>query len=204
MMIDLTGIRFGRLIVSERYGLTEKGEVIWQCSCDCGNTCHVASIYLRDGRTSSCGCLRRELRSRLNTTHGRSTTPTYFSWNGMWNRCRNKKHRYYNNYGDRGIKVCRRWEKFENFYKDMGERPKGTTLDRKNNSKGYSKSNCRWVSRLGQSNNRRNNHKITFKGRTRTIAEWSREIGIDYGTLWTRIKYKWSVERALTEPVNKT
>lgn len=204
VLINLAKQRFGRLTVERQNGLSERGEALWLCECECGNMVCVTGFHLRDGHTRSCGCLQREVTYRRNISHGMSKTSVYRAWKSMRGRCHNKKHKYYYHYGGRGIKVCKRWGKFENFYIDMGERPKGMTLDRKDNSKGYSPTNCRWASWRTQQNNRRNNHLITFQGRTQTIAQWGREIGIAYSALWIRIsKLKWSVERALTEPVNK-
>lgn len=203
-IIDLTGQRFERLIVLQRNGSSKRGEALWLCKCNCGDVISVTGYHLREGHTRSCGCLLREIMIRRNTTHGMRYISGYDSWKSMLDRCRNIHNKYYEYYGGRGIIVCKRWEKFENFHTDMGEKPKGMTLDRENNSKGYCKSNCRWVSRQIQQNNMRSNHKVTFKGRTQTIAEWSREVGLRYGVLWNRLNtFKWSVERALTEPVNK-
>jgi len=108
------------------------------------------------------------------------------AWYAMHRRCYNPKCSGYINYGARGIKVCAQWSVFEIFYKDMGPSPIGTSLDRKNNNKGYYKTNCRWATRVQQENNRRNNVRITFKGRTQTLAEWSRELGINHSTLHNR------------------
>ncbi|WP_280186032.1 MULTISPECIES: hypothetical protein [Nocardia] len=107
-------------------------------------------------------------------------------------------------YGGRGITIDPRWDSFENFLADMGERPAGTTLDRIDNDGPYSPDNCRWASNLTQGNNRANNRHITYRGRTQTIAEWAREVGLPRGVVYNRIMLlKWPVDRALTEPVQR-
>jgi hypothetical protein len=122
----------------------------------------------------------------------------------MVDRCTNLKHKDYFNYGGRGIEICERWKKFENFLEDMGERPsREFSIDRINNNKGYFPGNCRWATMKEQCNNRRNNKTITFNGETKTLAQWSEEIGTPLHVLWLRLSYGWSVERMLTEPVRR-
>jgi hypothetical protein len=203
-IIDLTGQRFERLIVMQRDGVSKSGQAMWLCKCDCGNTKRIAGYHLKAGHTRSCGCLWQETIISKITIHNMHKTSTYNTWKALRQRCYNKKNPSFRLYGGRGITICKRWEKFENFYADMGEKPKGMTLDRRNNSKGYSKSNCWWATYRTQANNKRCNCILTFRGRAQTIAEWGYEMGINYNTLWNRLNtFKWSVERALTEPVNK-
>lgn len=129
-------------------------------------------------------------------------TATYRSWISMWARCTDKRHRYYADYGGRGIKVCARWKRFESFLADMGERPKGKTLNRVDNNKGYSKGNCKWATWIEQHNNRRDNRMLTFKGRTQPVAAWARELGVRYSTVLMRLTRGWSTRRALTGTVD--
>lgn len=134
--------------------------------------------------------------------HGYHGTPTYNSWLGMRQRCYLKTSISYKKYGGRGIKVCKRWEKFENFLADMGERPEGKTLDRINNNGDYKPSNCRWATLSEQQRNKnkyeypsvhKNSRNITFRGETKSLSEWARAIGITKGGLRNRLE-KWDFE----------
>ena len=126
----------------------------------------------------------------------------YAAWVNMRQRCTNQKYRDYRNYGLRGITYCREWERFENFYADMGEPALGMSLDRIDNNGDYSKENCRWATRTEQNLNKRNNVRYEFKGKSMTLPEWSRELGIKRLTLHQRlIRSNWSIERAFSTPV---
>ena len=111
--------------------------------------------------------------------HGLTKTSIHDIWRSMRQRCLNKKNKAYKNYGGRGIKVCKEWESFEIFYKDMGERPEGMTLDRINNDGNYEKSNCRWATDAEQTNNTRANILLTFEGMTKNVAQWARFKGFN-------------------------
>ena len=205
---DLTGMRFGKLTVVERVTdhVTKGGykKVVWKCECDCGNTINVLADSLKSGNTKACGCLSLTgLEKR--TTHGKSKDRLYSIWLGMRNRCKRSSNKYYFNYGGRGISVCKEWdESFESFcnwaishgYKD------NLTLDRIDNSGNYEPNNCHWKDRFYQMNHMRRNHLLTYNGKTQTLTEWAREIGMLQTTLDSRInRYHWSVEEALTIPV---
>ena len=197
------GQRFGRLRVAIPVGW-RKGKRAVLCVCDCGNINAPIPSHLFSGRSQSCGCLSREKLLGSQTTHGRSKTHIYAVYIGMKNRCSNVNHKDYRHYGARGIKVCDRWQVFENFLADMGERPSGMTLERRDNNLGYCPENCSWQSRKVQSNNTRNNRLITFKGKTQNLASWSEELGIKSDTIRQRIDvYGWSIEDALSTPVWK-
>ena len=138
-------------------------------------------------------------------TRGRRHTPEYNSWSNMIQRCTNHKKWDYKHYGGRGIKVCDRWRKFANFLADMGHKPSVKhTLERARNNGGYSPSNCLWVLQPKQANNKRNNRWLTYRGKTLTVAQWSRAIGLNMGTLHDRLRQGWSVERTLGSPADRT
>jgi hypothetical protein len=141
-----------------------------------------------------------------NTQHGhskhgdRGRTPTYNSWHAMWRRTTNPRHHAWRNYGGRGIKVCVRWLSFEAFLFDMGERPRGTTLDRFPDRNGaYKPSNCRWATVEEQANNRRTARLLTVRGKTLSLTEWSRINGVRPDTMHKRLEAGWSAERTVTE-----
>lgn len=130
----------------------------------------------------------------------RSHKKTYASWQAMRKRCNSTWHPAYHRYGGRGIAICERWNFFQNFLEDMGERPEGMSLDRINPNKGYEPGNCRWATWKEQNNNKRNNRVIEFRGERKTLTEWAAEVGLMAATINQRLKRGWPVDRALTEP----
>lgn len=196
--IDLTGQVFGRLTVLYRSGSFPDKQAGWTCSCECGNTTRVPSNALRRGNTKSCGCLKVDhLRQ-----HGLSKHSGYTSWTSMLDRCLNPKYVAYKHYGGRGITVCDRWLKLENFIEDMGERPPGFSLERLDGNKGYSKDNCVWADRKTQARNMRTNRVGTFNGKTASLAEHCEDAGLPYDTIYCRVhSLGWSLERSLTTPI---
>lgn len=143
MKIDLTGQRFGRLTVVGRFAETGKR---WGCVCDCGGQAVVVGAKLRSGHTKSCGCLRAIVSRAKERRHGLSGTRTHNIWQAMRRRCSRPDQPNYKWYGGRGIKVCERWESFDNFLADMGECPEGCEIDRIDGDGNYEPGNCRWVS----------------------------------------------------------
>lgn len=131
--------------------------------------------------------------------HTRNTkpTPTYISWANMMARCRAVSGANYRNYGSRGIVVCERWAKFENFLTDMGERPDGTSIDRIDNDGNYDPGNCRWTDISTQIGNRRRSRYLEAFGRRQTLTEWARELGINRSSLIERLR-KWPQDKALS------
>lgn len=196
-----TGERFGRLValsVDKTFG----GLRYWLCRCDCGTSKVIVGVSLRRGHTKSCGCLSIErLRSRRKT-HGRSNTSTYACWQNMRARCTDLSRESFRNYGARGIKVCERWESFDDFFADMGEMPRGHSLERTNNSGNYEPGNCVWATRKTQNRNTRRTLLVSFEGSTKSLAEWADEMGCKYMTLYNRIKvYEWTLEESLGTPI---
>lgn len=131
----------------------------------------------------------------------------YNSWCQMKQRCFNPNCISYPNYGGRGIKICERWLKFENFYQDMGDRPEDKSLDRIDNDGNYEPNNCKWSTRKEQVNNRRPDKKhkarsnsltLTLNGTTKSISEWSKETNLSYQVLLKRYKKGWTAEQVLT------
>lgn len=177
----------------------------WKCVCKCGNVRDIDYYALTGGRTRSCGCLRQKLIGEKTRTHGKARTKIYSIWVGIITRCCNPNTPNFCDYGGRGITVCDRWRNsFENFYSDMGERPRGMSIERIDNDAGYSPENCKWATRAEQSRNRRNNRRLTLNGETRCLAEWSKITGLNPITITSRLKRGWSEERALTEKLKKT
>jgi hypothetical protein len=176
-----------------------------KATCSCGITKDYRFDHLKSGATKSCGCWSVKQLKESKTTHGMYRTRIYKIWSNMKNRCSNEKYFQYKNYGGRGIKVCKRWDKFEDFLADMMcGYSESLTLDRMDNNKGYTKSNCHWVSMKEQQRNRSNNTLWTFQCETKTTAQWAEDIGINYGTLLSRVYNSgWSIEKALTTPVSK-
>jgi len=182
-IIDLTGQKFGRWTVISKARLDKYGSSMWLCQCECGTKEIVRRYDLRRGLTKSCGCLRKELL----ITHGMTNTTIYAVWKSMRRRCNKPNDPGYKNYGGRGITICRRWDKFENFYADMGDKPKGLSIERVDNYGNYEPSNCKWATREEQDRNKRNNRIIKYEGREQCLTDWARESGINYRTLCSRL-----------------
>lgn len=179
--IDINS-RFGRLRVLCRAGSTKFKEVTWLCLCDCGKQSIVKGKSLRSGTTKSCGCINREKTSQRLKTHGMRYSAEYYIWRSMKDRCENERHKEYARYGGRGISVCHEWrDSFSSFYRDMGPRPHGLTLDRIDNDDGYNKGNCRWADRKTQTENRSNSIKVDLNAIAKTL-------GITYGAAYQRLK----------------
>lgn len=197
----LYGQRFGRLVAIEPYNDRKPGQrTRWRCRCDCGRetVTETHSLRRKNGGTVSCGCLKLE----KIRTHGLTKSPTYKAWKGMWGRCTQPSSFGYEHYKKRGITVCERWRKFENFLADMGERPAGFTLDRINNDGNYEPGNCRWATMREQGNNRSTNLHFEYRGKTYTLAELARETGVSKDILRHRLVRTsgWTVEGAVSTP----
>jgi hypothetical protein len=206
---DLTGRVYGQLTVIQYHhrdparGTHRAGEHWWTCRCSCGAVKNIRQPSLVSGRTVSCGCYKAKLAGDRTRTHGGSKTREYRIWFGMLERCRNPKVCGYARYGGKGLTVCRRWQDFSAFRKDMGPCPTlAHSIDRKDGSKGYSLKNCRWATPAEQNRNTVQNHWMTLNGRTQCMTDWAKEVGIDRGVIKMRVnKLGWSDAKALTTPV---
>jgi hypothetical protein len=193
-----------RLTVKEKFLKNER----WYCACVClcGKEKIVRLDHFKNGHTKSCGCLKKESdKIKLNqTTHGLTTggkPPEFFVWCAMRNRCNNKKCKKYLDYGARGIKVCERWLKFENFIADMGFRPSDNhSIERKNNDGDYCPENCVWATDFEQRKNKRNSLILTLHGVTKGAKEWSIKLNIPYKIIWQRHSRGWTDEDTLAVP----
>lgn len=179
---------------------SEKGVRLNLCKCKCGNIKLVSSSHLKNGDTVSCGCYGKAQRLKAHIKHGlckREDRRTYNTWTHMIDRCYNKENINYHNYGGRGIKVCDRWLKIENFIEDMGYRPKGTSIDKINNNGNYEPGNCRWATNAEQSRNKRTTVFIEFEGKKMCIKDWAKYLDIDERTIQYRLKKSWPIEMVL-------
>lgn len=198
---DLTGKRFRMFSVINRDLESKKKEVRWIVKCDCGKIISIRSSSLTSGKSISCGCYAKEMNTKKHRTHGMSKTRTYRAWQNMIDRCDNANSKSYNNYGKRGITASHEWHNFNTFYKDMGDKPKGLSLERKNNDMGYCKENCKWATPKEQMMNTRYNKILTLNGISLNISAWSEKLGINRSTLYNRSRRNWTDARTLTFPV---
>ena len=206
-LIDLTGQRFGRLVVEEFAYVDKHGNAIWRCKCDCGNLKTVGSREIRKGITKSCGCLRKENLYKCSWRHGGKHTRLYTIWVNMIARIENENERDYRKYGGRGIKICEEWrndfQQFYNWAMNHGYRD-DLTIDRIDVNGHYCPENCRWIPLQEQYLNMRKNVRIEYRGENLTLAEWSRKLNINRNTLWTRIQeLGWTAEKAIETPVDR-
>lgn len=172
------------------------------CRCDCGTERLVSTYCLKYGNSKSCGCVSLINSAKKNRTHGQSQHRIHGIWRSMKERCQNPNHHGYHRYGGRGIKVCKRWQKFENFLADNEAIfNEGLTLDRRNNDGHYSPRNCQWVTKKDQSNNRHNNLFLEFNGERLTCAQWAVKVGVKEITLRKRIQAGWPPERCLMQKI---
>ena len=183
LKIDIKGQFFGDLEAIEYYKSDKWGSAIWLCKCKCGNNSYVRSSNLIRGQIKQCtSCATKK--------HGLSDSKIYKVWQGMKSRCSNPKTINYHNYGGRGISYPEKWEVFTNFYDDMFDGyQEGLTLERKDNSLGYSKENCEWVTPGKQNLNMRTNVLLSYKDKIQTINEWGKELNIDRHILYRLRRY---------------
>ncbi len=208
MVYDLTGQRFGRLLVECRINSANRAksgtsrEICWQCLCDCGKQKTVKSSNLRRGLVKSCGCLRVSIAHSLSYKHGKRHTKEYATFTQMKQRCNNPSSASWKNYGGRGISYDPRWENFEVFLEDVGVAPgKEYSLDRyPDNNGNYEPGNVRWATPKQQLRNTRHNVLIEFEGEIKTTSEWEEITGIHQDTIRFRLRSGWSAKDILTTP----
>ena len=199
-LIDLKGLRFVHLVVTERAGADKHGHVMWLCQCDCGNQKVVKGHKLLSGDYKSCGCMHRKY------SHGHSDTRLYHIWRTMKARCVDPNSHKYHAYGGRGITICEEWlNSFEAFYDwamSNGYR-ENLSIDRINNDGSYCPENCRWATAKEQANNTRNNRLLIYNGESHTISEWADITGISAKAIYRRLGRGWNAAKTLTTPLLK-
>lgn len=215
--MDITGQKFSRLTAVKQVGRDKGRQALWEFKCDCGNTCITRASSARNGNTRSCGCLPKEmikyialkylpLAHAATTTHGKSKERVYRIYKAMKARCYNHHNMKYHNYGAKGITICDEWLNNSQTFIDwaaLNGYKDNLTIDRKNNDKGYSPDNCRWVTVAEQNRNTSQNVYLTLNGQTRIMTDWAKMMGMHPTTLAGRLRSGWSVERAILQPVNK-
>lgn len=229
---NLKGMRFGNLVVVERSGSNKQYRAMWLCKCDCGEEKRIASHDLKHGGTISCGCVGR-IKRMENMKKGAANSRKIGSenrakkleekkmkpkprvmhrrlaniWNAMKSRCYNNNHVGYENYGGRGIMICKEWLEdyfeFEDWALSNGY-DNDLTIDRIDNDGGYSPENCRWSTYEEQMNNRRDNNFVTINGETKTIAQWAREYDLAWSTIKQRVVTGKPDDEILARPEGET
>ena len=194
---EIIGRKNGKLTIESFSHKNEHGRRIWNCRCECGNSIPLPHAHFV--KQVTCGCFDKDRPTERWKKHGMTHTSEWSIWHGIRKRCLCPTDQAYPRYGGRGVGLCKEWtESFEAFYRDMGPRPAGKTVDRIDNNKGYSKENCRWVDWKTQSRNKRTNHLLTVDGVTKCITEWAEQTGIRKDTLRRRIMvYGWTPEEAI-------
>lgn len=210
---DMTGRRFGRLVVTRMAGhyVAPSGcrSRLWLCKCECGAEIETIGTRLRAGRANSCGkCIHKDRESpRLRHGHARkgAASAEYRCWSNIKRRCYDKTNKSFKDYGERGITVWGGWvDDFDAFYAHVGAKPGPSySLDRIDNEKGYEPGNVRWATRSQQSTNTRKTVRITANKETLSATEWARRLGCSPDTIYERLKRGWSPERAVTEPIRR-
>ena len=199
---DITGMRLGRVNVLRFDRVDGRGKAPWIIKCECGTVKSMDGGRLTRGEAKSCGCLALEVRIKTGKAtirhgHGNEHSPTYRTWQSMLSRCRNPNTTCFNRYGGRGITVCERWNEFTAFLEDMGIRPNGKTIERKDANGNYEPDNCRWATPKEQQNNMASNRRLEWSGCNLTVSQWAEKLSINKATLFSRIRQGWPVQEVL-------
>ena len=201
---SVIGQTFSELTILSLEGRDHASKMLVRCRCSCGAVHTLRFNSLQAGKAVSCGHISREFTSARSTIHGLSRHPDFQVWVDMNKRCHGSNPKFTKNYKDRGIEVCEQWRHNPaQFFNDMGPRPKGMSLERVDNSKGYNPENCVWASMKVQQNNKRTNVFLEFQGKRMTVTQWAEELEIPKQTLLGRLRYGWSVEDVLTRPIDE-
>lgn len=193
--------KFGLLTYINDAGANRHGKKLWRLRCDCGQETVAVAAQVKAGKTKSCGHLRAAGNNRI---HGQRGTRLYTIWCNMKARCGNKNHAAYKNYGGRGIQVCAEWKEFSVFSRDVGEPISSTaTLDRINNDGNYEPGNVRWVERLVQARNTRQNIMVVIDGVEKCLHDWCAQYNIAPGSVYRRLALGEAIESAITRPKAK-
>lgn len=194
----IAGQKFGYLTAIEPAGRLRRDSA-WRCQCVCGEYRTVKSHDLVTGKIRSCGCKNRKGKA----THDMYGTATYNVWAGIKQRCLNPCVKAWPNYGGRGISVCERWLRFENFLVDMGERPPGMSIDRIDNNGNYEPENCRWATPFQQCRNTRKNRMVDLDGESMPVVVACEKLNVSQKTVRTRILRGWCFSDAVKSPIGK-
>ena len=200
---DITNYKFNKLIAVEFYKKDKFGKLYWLFKCDCGNKKVINKSRVMTNQTKSCGCLEKEFKFKPLFNLLKPYRSEYTTWFAMKQRCLNTENKDYLHYGGRGIKICDRWMKFENFFNDMGKRPKGKTIDRIDNNGNYELSNCRWATPKEQISNTRRVIYINFNGKIMIAKEWANLFSLDYRSFIYHFKKNNNMEFALIKAKKK-
>jgi hypothetical protein len=207
---SIIGHKFNRLTAKRFAGIrvfpSGQKVALIECDCECGNPITVQRSNLVNGHTQSCGCYQDQRRIESHTTHGQARkgaeTPLYVVWKSMMQRCSDPNCESWEHYGARGIKVM--WKSFEEFARDMESTYKlGLTIERKDFNGNYEKNNCTWIPRRDQNRNYRRNRFIEFNGERLPMVVWAERYGLRQATLRMRLECGWSIEKALTTPLQR-
>jgi hypothetical protein len=185
----VSGKKYGRwTTICETIGAWKYRRVL--CECECGTKNHVSFIHLRNGKSKSCGCLKKEKHKKAKTKHGMFGTPEYQAWRAMNGRCYNPNFDSHKHYKEMGITVCSEWrEGFVAFYRHVGKRPSGRhSIDRINNLGNYEPGNVRWATPEQQQGNKRTSVIVTYCGESINLAEAARRCGLNYNTVFSRYR----------------
>ena len=201
----MIGQKFNRWTVIATSDIRKNNRPAHLCRCDCGTEKVLLLSMLKNGSSKSCGCYNREQSSKKHKTHGLTKMPIYTVWKNMLKRCLYEGSKDYYLYGARGISVCDRWLKFQNFFDDIGDVPFALAqLDRIDCDGNYEPDNCRWSTATENMRNRRGNNYITFEGETHCVTEWEEKCGMPRNMITTRLKAGWDLFKAMNTPPKKT